>query len=78
MTLVLPYLNRNYNITGYDEYVYPPLETVSQRLAIVKRNEWMVEQSDYIIAYVWHYGGARNTLDFAKRKNEPIFNFALR
>lgn len=78
LTLVLPYLNRDYNIKGYDESVYPPLEKVPQRLAIVKRNEWMVEQSDYIIAYVWHYGGARNTLDYAKRKRKPIFNIALR
>ncbi|MBP5467478.1 MAG: hypothetical protein J6Y43_07965 [Clostridia bacterium] len=78
LTLVLPYLNRDYGIKGYDESVYPPLETVPQRLAIVKRNEWMVEQSDYIIAYVWHYGGARKTFDFAKRKHKPIFNLALR
>ncbi|MBQ6922498.1 MAG: hypothetical protein IJQ66_05345, partial [Clostridia bacterium] len=58
--------------------VYPPLESVPRRLAIIRKNEWMVNESDYIIAYVWHYGGARNTLDIAKRKNKPIFNLALR
>ena len=78
LTLVLPYLNKNYNLKGYDESVYPPLETVSKRLAIVKRNEWMVDQSDYIIAYVWHYGGAENAIDYAKLKKKKVFNFALK
>lgn len=78
LTLVIPYLNRNYFVKGYDDTVYPPLEKVPNRLAISRRNEWMVEQSDYIIAYVWHFGGARNTLNIAKSKKKPIFNFALR
>lgn len=78
LTLVLPYLNRDYGIKGYDESVYPPLETVPQRLAIVKRNEWMVEQSDYIIACVWHCGGAKNAIEYAKRKKKQVFNFALK
>ena len=68
LTLVLPYLNRNYKTEGYDESVYPPLETVPQRLAIVKRNEWMIEQSDYIIAYAWHSGGAEMLLTMLKEK----------
>lgn len=78
LTLVMPYLDRKYNIKGYDDTVYPPLESVPKRLAIIRRNEWMVKESDNIIAYVWHYGGARNTLDIAKRKNKPIFNVALK
>ena len=78
LTLVLPYLNRDYGIKGYDESVYPPLETVPQRLAIVKRNEWMVEQSDFIIACVWHCGGAKNAIEYAKRKKKQVFNFALK
>ena len=78
LTLVMPCPDRKYNIKGYDDKVYPPLESVPRRLAIIRKNEWMVNESDYIIAYVWHYGGARNTLDIAKRKNKPIFNLALR
>ena len=77
LTLVMPYPDRKYIIKGYDETVYPPLESVPRRLAIIRRNKWMVNESDHIIAYVWHYGGARNTLDIAKRKNKPIFNVAL-
>ena len=77
-TLVLPYPDRQYYIKGYDDTAYPPLESVPRRLAIIRRNEWMVDESDYIIAYVWHYDGARNTLEIAKRKKKPIFNVALK
>ena len=78
LILVLPYLDRHYEVEGYDDSVYPPLEKVPKRLAIVRRNEWMVDQSDYIIASVWHYGGARNTIDYAKQKKKKIINFALK
>ena len=33
--IVLPYLNRKYDVDLYDEAVFPPLETVPKRYAIV-------------------------------------------
>ena len=37
--LVLPYLDRSYDASAYDETLYPPLENVPKRYAISKRNE---------------------------------------
>jgi uncharacterized phage-like protein YoqJ len=57
----------------YDEIVYPPLESVPLRFAISRRNEWMVDNSDIVYAYVTHsWGGAAKTLEYAKRKNKKI------
>lgn len=73
-TLVIPYLNRKYDTNNYDDTLYPPLENVPLKFAISKRNEWMIEQSDVLIAYVKNnFGGASKTLNFAKRKNKKIY-----
>ena len=61
----------------YDSTVYPPLEKVPLKFAIKKRNEWMIDQSDFIIAYVEHsYGGAYQSLNYARRKKKRIVNLA--
>ena len=42
-------------------------------MAISKRNEWMVDRADLIIAYIEHdYGGAYKTIRYAQRKNKSI------
>lgn len=42
-----------------DGALYPPLEGTPPKFAISKRNEWMMENADLIIAYVERgYGGA--------------------
>ena len=59
----------------YDTSIYPPIENVPPRFAIVKRNEWMVKNADLIIAYVEHsWGGAYRTLQVAKREKKRIVN----
>ena len=61
----------------YDASIYPPIEKTPLRFAIAKRNEWMVAEADLIIAYVSQsYGGAWNTLSFARRKQKTIINLA--
>jgi hypothetical protein len=76
--LVLPYLNRETDTSRYDDTTYPPLENVPPRYAIVKRNEWMVRESDVVISGVTHgWGGAAKTLDYARRKQKIIFQFPL-
>lgn len=76
-TLVIPYIDRDYNTELYDGSVFPPIESVPKRFAISKRNEWMVQSSDIVIAYVkYSWGGASKTLDFARRKKKVIFNIA--
>lgn len=77
--LVLAYLNTDRGADGYDATVYPPLEKVPRRYAIVKRNEWMVSVSDVVISGVKHgWGGAAKTLEFARRKRKVIFQFPYR
>ena len=61
--LVLAYLNRDADLSRYDSTTYPPLENVPPRYAIVRRNEWMVQESDVVISGVTHgWGGAAKTL----------------
>jgi len=73
LILVLPYLNRRILSAGYDETVYPPLESVPKRFAISRRNEWMVQECDVVVAYVTHgWGGAAKTLEYAQKKKKQI------
>ena len=61
----------------YDSVVYPPIESVPPRLAILKRNEWMVDKADIIIAYVkYSYGGAYRRFKYAKKRDKKIINLA--
>ncbi len=63
----------NYGL--YDSTIYPPIENTHPKFAISKRNEWMMTNSDLIIAYVnQNYGGAYKSLQIAKRRNKRIIN----
>ena len=74
-TLVIPYIDRDYDPALYDGSLYPPLETVPRRYAISKRNEWMVANSDVVVACVQHsWGGAATTLKYAERKRKQIIS----
>lgn len=82
--LVIPYLtsvanpNSKYLLKEYDEIIYPGLENVHFKAAIIKRNRWMVDNCEFMLAYVQRSdGGARRTLSYAeKRKNINIINLA--
>lgn len=77
--LVLAYLNRDVDASGYDRTTYPPLETVPLRLAILKRNEWMVTASDAVVSgVIYSWGGAVKTLDFARRKKKVVIQYPVR
>lgn len=60
----------------FDGTIYPDIENVPPRFAIIKRNEWMIKNSDFLIAYVENnFGGAYKTLQYAeRRKNIKIIN----
>ena len=61
----------------YDSSIYPPIECTPLRFAISKRNEWMIDSADLVIAHVkYSWGGAAKTLEYAKRKKVPIINIA--
>ena len=77
LALILPYLDSKLSTDGFDETIYPPLETVPKRYAIVHRNRWMVENADVVVAYVTHdHGGAAKTLAHAIRKKKRVINGA--
>ena len=57
--------------------LYSLLLKVFRKFAILKRNEWMVEQANLVIAYVkYSWGGAAKALEYAKRKKKRIINIA--
>ena len=82
LIFITPYLDKNYSKlefakNHYDDVIFPPIESVPRKFAILKRNEWMVEEADLVIAYViYSWGGASKTLEHAKRKKKTIFNLA--
>ena len=74
--LVLAYLDQRREEDGYDATVYPPLEGVPRRFAILRRNRWMVEQADLVVAWVQHdWGGAAKTLRIAEQKRKRILRY---
>lgn len=62
----------------YDSTIYPEgLELAPKRFAISKRNQWIVNNCDMVIAYVRNtYGGAHTAVQSAKRKGRSIMNIA--
>ena len=52
--LVIPYLDREYSKTLYDESLFPPIENALSRFAISKHNEWMIDQADVVVSGVDH------------------------
>ncbi len=78
INFVTPYISPNYSkLTElkniYDEIIYPNLENIPYKFAIIERNKWMIKKSDVVIAYVKRsFGGARKTLDFAQKQNKKI------
>lgn len=78
--LILAYLPTKNDALAdsYDSSIYPEgLEFVPKRFAISKRNQWIVNNCDMVIAYVRNtYGGAYTALQSAKRKERYIINIA--
>lgn len=80
LVLVLPYLteslnaNKKYYESEFDGILVPmELMGVHYKGAIQKRNRWMVDQSDYLLAYIRRdFGGAFETWKYAKRKADLV------
>ena len=83
LLFITPYLDKNYSKLElakyyYDDVIFPPIENVPRKFAILKRNEWMVDSADLVIAYVkYSWGGAVKTVEYAKRKKKQIINLAI-
>ena len=83
LLFITPYLDKNYSKlefakSYYDDVIFPPIESIPRKFAILKRNEWMVDSADLVIAYVkYSWGGAAKTLEYAKRIKKQIINLAI-
>lgn len=74
----MPTEKQEYDPYEFGETMIPEgLETVHPRYAISWRNKWMVNESEYVVAYVKHsWGGAAKYLELAQKKDKTIVNIA--
>ena len=53
---------------GFNGTLYPDgLEKIPLKVAIPQANRYMVQHSDYLIAYNHHIGNTRNVVEYAQR-----------
>lgn len=87
LVLITPYLTPEFQKNHlqfykriYDSILFPDVLTkVPPRFAILRRNKWMVEQADVVVACIEHtYGGAYQTYRHAQIKKKEIFNLSER
>ena len=75
---VLPYYEKDleYYEKYYDGVTIPEcVEKTHPKNAIIKRNKWMIEQSDLLLFYVERdFGGAYSALKYAEKLKKPIIN----
>ena len=70
---VLAYMPKPYDIDTVDTIVPEGIENAHPRYAIVYRNNWMIDHSDYVIAYVTQtFGGAYQSVERPKKKGKII------
>ena len=85
LVLIIPYLTKEINeyreqyYKNYDEMVIAEIpEKTPKKYRILKTNEYMVDNSNYLICFINHsWGGTAKTLEYAERKKHiTIFNLA--
>ena len=81
--VVLAYVPHNKERLGLkdgDSTIYPEcLDKTPPKYAIIKRNNWMLEKSDYVITYVTHItNGAYEYKHLAKVKRKRVINLDVR
>lgn len=72
--LLLPYHPAEQNVglpIGFDGSFYPEgMEKVPRRVAIIRANQYILENIDYLIAYVTHkISNIQNLIDYAERRS---------
>ena len=80
LVLVLPYASKDqqYYEKYYDDICMPISSNTHYKSAITKRNQWMVDNSDLVIAYVEKQsGGAYAALKYAQKRGIAVRNIAL-
>ena len=63
------------NYEGINTMLPEGIETVHPRYAILWRNNWMLDRSDFIVAYIKHsWGGAAKFMEKAAQQGKVIIN----
>ena len=69
------YLKNNFSKELYDDCIYPPLENTPKKIAIIKRNYWIVDNCDFLIFNVSHsISGAYKILEYAQQRKVKHLN----
>jgi len=59
----------------YTHTIYPDIEKSPAKYAIIERNKWMIEKSDFLICYVQHnFSNAHKFKEFAEKKGKTVLN----
>ena len=82
--LVEPYMRQSLNTNRsalealFDEIIIPDeLTEVHYKRAITERNRWMIDRSQYLIAYVHRdFGGAWTAMNYAIKRGLTVYNLA--
>ena len=61
---------------GFDSTYYPPgVESVPRKVAIVRANQYMVDYTDFLIAYAWQPAdNAKYLLEYAMKRESKGLN----
>ncbi|MBR2336379.1 MAG: hypothetical protein IKA61_00325 [Clostridia bacterium] len=79
VVFVMPYLNNvrcNDFAKKCDCSIYPEIEKVPLKFAIIERNKWVVQNSDLLIFYYKTIGKTRDIYEYAISKNKRVINLA--
>ena len=78
-SIVLAYMpskKHECDFRDYSDTIYPHgLEKTPIKFAILKRNEWLIKNSDIVVTYVkYSFGGAAKAKELAERKGKRVIN----
>ena len=82
LIFVTPYITEDYQRNHlkdaerkFDEIIYPDIENVPKKFAILYRNRYMMECADLVVAYITReFGGAFTSFRYAKKLGKNIVN----
>lgn len=85
LILVCPYLTKKLQVYKeyyeemYDDIIIPTeLADIHYKQIITKRNQWIIDNSDYVISYTFRdYGGAYNAYKYATKQKKSIIKITL-
>ena len=77
--VVLCYPNElQYLKCSFHDFLMPPeVKAAPKRACIVKRNKWVVDNSDYVVSYIkYKIGGAYSVIQYARKHKKQLIEVA--